>query len=254
MLLALRQRAFTDFVVMRRLRNGQDDLETWDYVEHNVAAVQALRAAGRPYLIATAHFAREASIALHSKAITPNRLLLILASPPAFTLRPGLLRVRVLLNQILKTLWRMRPDMEPVFAGGPPANLARAVHRARTPGHTMVITIDTPWYHQGGYETTFAGHARLPLSTATAKLARLAQVPIVPCIPEVIGPEKIAFHWGNPIPPPRSRDESADQATMDQIIAFIEQAIGQRPDQYVLTIGDVRRWNATEQRWRSRDQ
>jgi len=245
-----RLRMFTDFVSVRWLRQGKTDIEQWEVTEYNAAAVETMRRSGQSYLIATGHFSREATATIHARKISPHHLSLILATLPARSFRPSLLRLRTQLSEILGALRRMRPDdMDQVYVGAASSHLVAAIHRARKPGSTIIITADTPWYHEGSYARPFAGHAMLPLSTATAKLARLAQIPIVTCVPVLLGPRRIAIHWSNPILPPPRRDDQADQRIMDEVIDFLEKAIGDRPEQYSLPIGGKRRWNRANRSW-----
>ncbi len=56
----------------------------------------------------------------------------------------------------------------------------------------------------------------------------------------------VVIEWGTPISPPERKDQDADVRVMNQLLNFIERAVGSRPTQYVSEIGASRRWKRIE--------
>jgi lauroyl/myristoyl acyltransferase len=88
-----------------------------------------------------------------------------------------------------------------------------------------------------------------PFSVGTAALSRLAQCPIVACAGYIEKNGTVVLHWGPVIAPPQRKDEGADVRVTDTILDFLEDAVGRRPTQYVLYIGEERQWNPVLQSW-----
>jgi hypothetical protein len=86
-------------------------------------------------------------------------------------------------------------------------------------------------------------------SLGPAALSRLAQVPIVPVATYIDEDGTMGLEWGSVIPPPRRHDAKADLNTANQILDFLENAIGRRPCQYVLYIGEERSWDPEREVW-----
>jgi hypothetical protein len=57
------------------------------------------------------------------------------------------------------------------------------------------------------------------------------------------------LEWSTPIPAPERNDDGADARITNEVLDTLERAIGLRPGQYVLAIGEQRRWNETTKCW-----
>jgi lauroyl/myristoyl acyltransferase len=90
-------------------------------------------------------------------------------------------------------------------------------------------------------------------SIGSAVFSRMAQCPIVACATYVEKEGTVVLEWGPVIPPPQREDEAADLRTINALLDFLEKAIGQRPTQYFLYIGEERQWNAVLQTWEDPD-
>ena len=60
---------------------------------------------------------------------------------------------------------------------------------------------------------------------------------------------RTVLDWSDPIPAPARDDESADARLTGAIMDILERAVGMRPGQYVLPVGDQRRWSETAKCW-----
>jgi hypothetical protein len=83
----------------------------------------------------------------------------------------------------------------------------------------------------------------------TARLSRLSQRPIVVCVPFLDEAGRTVLEWSLPIPAPARDDDGADARITNDILDILERAIGLRPGQYVLAIGEQRRWSETAKCW-----
>src|SRR5690606_32339051 len=120
-------------------------------------------------------------------------------------------------------------------------------------GSTLIMSVDAPWdgSQAGSITRAFAGRESASFATGTARLARLAQCPIVLCMPRVEPDGRVVLHWKKVIATPDRRDAEADITITSLLLDEIEHAIGCRPEQYVMDILGERRWNAEQERWES---
>jgi lauroyl/myristoyl acyltransferase len=154
------------------------------------------------------------------------------------------------LRELHRAITRLRPhDSEIVVTGRHDRLRDRLVERLRWPGQVMVIAIDA-YGTIGSHVRPFAGDLSRPFAIGTAKIARLSQCPIVPGVPVLLGPHRVAIHWGPIIHPPAVYDVDADQRVTNLVLTFLETAVGLRPDQYVLPLNNEREWDGRAMRWR----
>jgi lauroyl/myristoyl acyltransferase len=118
--------------------------------------------------------------------------------------------------------------------------------RLREPGNTILINVDAPWEKRtaGSFSRPFAGKKERLFSTGVAQLADLTNCPIICCSYWEEPDRTIVLDWGTPI-----RKVEGQIETMNRLLDQLEVAVGERPTQYVLTIGGDRQWNATQKRW-----
>ena len=258
-------RPIVDFVILRRVIRGREDFNAWKVIETGNEAFSTLRESGRPFIIATGHFARESHLAIFLPRIIPHRIAAVAAPPPPLSRRPLAIRRRLHYCQILDALHRVRPEgLSVEFTGGFSSRLDKWL---KQPGNVVIISADAYWKGGGAYTDDslslpprdskgvhlrpFIGHLSYPIATGTAFLSRLAQCPIVPCVTFMPGDRTIAIQWGDPIAPPVQNDKDADTRMTDRLLVDIERAVGLRPSQYVLEIGCSRRWNSSAAQWDS---
>jgi lauroyl/myristoyl acyltransferase len=143
----------------------------------------------------------------------------------------------------------VRPDMKFAFLGDP--FIFDVVERLERPGCQVIVATDAYWKTtaRSAHTRPFAGMRVQTFSIGSAVFSRMAQCPIVACAPHIGKDGTIVLEWGPVIPPPQREDETADRRTTNAILDFLENAIGQRPTQYILYIGEDRRWNPVLQVW-----
>ena len=238
---------FRDFVILKRVMYGREDVSHWRIIERNSDAVVSLRETGQSFIVATAHFQRTALIANICPRVTPGNFVAVSLPPPGQIRSLNDLRLRIqygALLKVLSTAWRRPFEFAFIGARYPAASLLYA--RLRKRGNIVGIDVDAPWTKSptGSYSRPFAGLRGRDFSTGAAKLAALSQCPIVSCVCWQEDDGAFVLEWGSPI---QHVDNEID--TMNRLIDAMEVAIGERPTQYLLNIGGERRWNATRRRW-----
>jgi lauroyl/myristoyl acyltransferase len=241
---------FYTFVISRRLLRGLESTDGWKIEECNNRDVVQLRDSGQSFIVATGHFVRHAAFALYFPKITPRPLLASVAPLPAFSLAPSVIRLRLQFGQHLRDIQHCRSDIELVVAGAEGAG-RKFLKRMKVDGANAIIGADAFWNdHDGrGPTRSFAGHTSHIFATGAATLGRLAQCPVLTCAPYLKSEGTIVLEWGPTIQPPPRTDKEADIRNTNLIVEFLEGAIGRRPTQYTMYIGEERRWNAALQEW-----
>ena len=207
-----------------------------------------------PSLWPTGHFRRESYVALHMPRCCPGSLAPVFVPVPVRSLRPHNVRTRLAFGQLLEVVRHSRPDSKFVFVGGAGGAFGELLRHLEQPSCQVVVSVDAFWKVAGSnaYTRPFAGMRARPFSIGAAKLSRLAQCPIVACATHVANDGTVVLEWGTVMPPPEPDDEAADFQTINTILDFMEEAIGRRPAQYVLYIGEERRWNPVLHTWEDR--
>lgn len=245
----MQARPLTDFVALRRILRGKEDLTDWEITERNADDVNMLRKAGSSFVVATGHYCREAFICGFGSDFLPLNVVAVVGALPKER-GPYAARTRVAFGQLLEVLKRVRPKDLELFAGdGGVLELRQLVRRLRDPGTVVVISPDATWSHQSSHRRPFASQNSRAFATGTAALGRLSQCPIVPCIPVLTGRRHVTLEWGNMIPPPPIDDVASDVTITDDLLDHLELAVGERPDQYVVPLDSDRLWNREEKRW-----
>lgn len=245
-------RPFRDFVILKRVLYGREDISKWKIVEKNSDAVARLRESGQSFIVATAHFEREALLPMACSRVTPGNLMTVAHPPPKEIKTLYDLRLRIQYGTMLKVLstaWRRPFEFAFTMPRTSSSQSAASMifDRLRKRGNVLLIHVDAPWTtgpKGGRYTRPFAGLRGREFSTGAAQLAELTQRPIVSCIYWQKDDETVVLEWGSPI---QRVDDTIE--TMNRLIDPLEVAIGERPTHYVLNIGDERRWNATLKRW-----
>jgi lauroyl/myristoyl acyltransferase len=240
---------FRDFVMLRRILAGREDAWSWPIEERNLEAVKPLRDSGVSFIVALGHFARRAVWSVHLPRIVPQQLTVVVNPSPPFSFRPQGLRMYLQYGLMLQALHQIRPDLELYYAGRSTAD--KLVQKLRTPGNAVVIHADAPWpFRRGAIERPFAADTSRTFATGVAKVARLAQVPIVACVPTVSAKGGVLLEWSAPIAPGSPEDAASDERVTSAVLDALEVGIGRHPEQYVLGIGSSRRWNTEAGAWK----
>ena len=194
-------RPYRDFVTLKRILYGREDVSTWRIIERNSDEVASLRETGQSFIVATAHLHdRHCSVACPS--ITPGNLITV-GHPPPREIRSLLdLRLRIQYGTMLKALssaWRRRGEF--AFTGLGQSAASLIYERLREQGNVVCIHVDAPWPNSptGSYSRPFAGLRDRAFSTGATQLAALTRCPIVSCVYWQQDDETVIIEWGSPI-------------------------------------------------------
>jgi lauroyl/myristoyl acyltransferase len=241
-------RPFRDYVIARQIVEGREKPAHWPVESRGEPAI--LKAPGQSLIIAAGHFSRQAMSGIYVPALIPKKLSTVVAALDAPSGLRGL-RLRLQLGAMVAGIRLVREGDVDVVEIGKPGVVTGLLRRLRTPGGVVIIASDASWPEDapGGIERAFAGYGSNTLALGTARLSRLAQCPIVTCVPFLDSDGHVVLEWGDVIPAPARDDEAADARITNAILDTIERAVGRRPGQYVLPIGQGRRWSAVAECW-----
>jgi lauroyl/myristoyl acyltransferase len=245
-------RPFRDHVNAVRIATRREDMRNWTVTMRG--APDLLQDSDPSFIIATGHFSREAMGVLYAPRLVPFRLATVVA-PMTQAKTPQGLRVRLQMRELRKGIELAREGDVDIAEVAGRSFLVRLLRHLRDPGGAVIIATDAAWHGEkdGGYTRPFAGFAAQTFHLGTARLARLSQRPIVPCVPFLDGDQRVVMEWGPVIAPPARDDEAADIRITNEILDWIERRIGERPGQYVESFGHDRRWSATAKCWIGKD-
>ncbi len=242
-------RPFRDFVVLKRLLYKREYLSDWTVIETNAEAVKSIKESGEPYVLAVGHFARQANVMINSASVNPGHPIYPAHDVPGRNWPISNARMRAQLGTF-RAVDYLRNDLRFVFLQDDPhpARTLNALLSER--GNFVGIAIDAPWEggRRGSFQRPFAGLGNRAFATGVARMARMAQCPIVSCICGLDSHGNIILEWGDPIrilPHEEEREISVTNELLDRL----EKAIGERPTQYVLDVGGDRRWNSSTKQW-----
>ena len=246
------RRPFRDFVAARRIAKGLDDPALLSF--KSIGEPPCVREPGQSLIIAAGHFSREAMTGLYAADNIPKRLATVVAGVEDKPSDARGRRLRLQLGELVRGIERARKgDVEIVRVVAGVSIFGRLVNFLRQPGSVVVLAPDAVWPSSklGGFERAFAGFASHGFAFGAARLARLAQCPIVTCAPYMDEQGGVVIEWGELIAAPDRKDADADMRISNQMLDEIEHAIGARPGQYVQSIGHDRRWDPVSRKWRT---
>lgn len=243
-----------DLVILRRLRTGREHTRDWKVTEVNAGPVHDLVARKQPVLLAGGHFMESAHLVVNTRIFpqlagrTVSR-----AMPPLNSRDPAAKRER-LENELVYGLSRQLIGMTDMTRHiprvGEEGNVQdRALAQLAQPGGVVSILIDALWERPGAYRRPFAGLRERGFALGAARIARIAQVPIVLRATVFDGPMSVRVEWCDPVQPGAPDDKASDVAVIDQLLDQLERFVGRYPSQYLHPVGFERRWNAETERW-----
>lgn len=242
-------RPFRDFAFLKSVQYKRDDKAQWTVIEKNCEAVQVLKESKKSYIVASGHFTREAIGGMFSPKVTSGHPVQVAQSlpDPVRSIRDK--RILVQFGAMIHNLSYWGRETELIFCGD--SSFRKLVTRLKEPGNVVFIHIDAPWFgnERSSFSRPFTGYKNRPFSVGTARLARLVQCPIVSCVYSIEKDRTMVLEYGTPIFPEHGNDDKSEIQIMDQLLNHLETAIGERPTQYVLSIGGERRWNPVDRRW-----
>lgn len=258
-----------DLVWRQRMNVGREHIQHWRAIESNAGPVHELLSSKQSFIVAGGHFTQAAGDARH--------LILPLAGPavggavPRWRLSPFELRRRLdaqvdqhsrerllglsrgatrnsALSATVPDLWDRTTNW--TTARATPSVQEQVLAELSKPGAVSQILVDAYWEKPTAYRRPFAGMAERGFALGAARIARLAQCPVVPFV-AVLGPQPrtVVLDWGDPILPRAIGDKASDRDVIDEAVDFIERGVGRYPEQYVHPVGFDRVWNPGNETW-----
>ncbi|MBK5222592.1 MAG: hypothetical protein JJE52_06900 [Acidimicrobiia bacterium] len=244
---------YRDYLYLRRVVTGRDDLPTAADVRSEMSeATRSLLEGDQSLIVATGHFARQPMLGLYTEGVVPRRPIAVVAQLPERPSSTAEARTIEHFGQMLAVMGLARPEIR-VVPIGTLTGAREVVQRLSEPGWAAMISADATvanWMPMA-LARPFAGWAQRPFANGTAQFARMAQVPVVVAIPYLDADGACVVEWSDPLPPPGRRDRAGEATLTDQILDRLELAVGHRPAQYVIDVGEGRQWDPTNERWLS---
>jgi lauroyl/myristoyl acyltransferase len=232
---------YREAVIAVRVEEGKERIADWPVVHHNRGPFEELVRQGKPFILVTGHFASMAGYA----ALNNHPV-------PSITVAHGVPgELSLIQRQLTDQLTSAGAEVRFVLVGQSnlPAILARQL---TTPNTMLILSVDGRNSHTPHWRP-FAGYASYPCQPHAARLARLAQCPVV--FNSVTWNEAghVYIEWSRCFDPPARHDRAGETALTNALFDELEAAIGRHPTQYAWTTGFDRYWDNQAGRWRSRD-
>jgi len=204
------------------------------------------------FVVAQAHFERgTAATTVFNGANFDGRDMFVVAiKVPRFVPMPHIWRIGLQLRQLMRTCLALRPQgLEFVHTGGAVTGLVDKLQSQRI---MVSINVDAHWSRNRSstLERPFCGALKRSFSTGAAKLARLANVPLLLALPVLDSdPRQVRLRLFGPYTSEAAVPEQRDVEISQKLLDVIEREVGLRPCEYVLEIGAARRWDGESNRW-----
>lgn len=240
-----------DLVALRRLRRRREHPRQWNIVEVNAERVHQLVADHRAFVIVTGHFHHAAELAV-GNGLYPWAVGKGMNAPvPAWQRSSRIVRER-LQNHLLFGIGPAidgREDKQFFPPVGDPNLMPAILEDLAKPDGCVRIYIDAIWDKPRAHRRPFAGMNERAFALGAARIARLAQCPVIleVCLYQPDG--SVRVEWGPCVEPSDVNAVAADVDVMDQLIDALEIAVGRYSEQYLHPIGWERTWNAETRRW-----
>ena len=231
---------YREAVLAVRLEEGKERIADWPVVHHNRGPFERLVREGRPFLLVTGHFAAIAAY----RALDTHPVASITATHglPA--------ELSPIQRQFVGRPTSAGANVRFVHVGQP--SLPVVLARQLTTPNTMLILILDGQNDLAPHWRPFAGYASYPCQLHAARLARLAQCPVVFNSVTWDKRGRVYVEWSNSFDPPARHDRAGETALTDALFDELEAAIGRHPTQYTWTTGFDRYWDGRAACWRSR--
>lgn len=242
-------RPFRDFVSMSRLIAKREDANLREIESRDAPSI--LTEPGQSLIVATGHFSREPMECLYTHRAIPKKLATVVAALDRRSIKPRALRLRLQFGMMVDAIRAIRAGDVDIMHVGKPGLVTKLVRHLKAPDTVVIISSDAVLTkgREVGLHRAFAGHPKVDFALGTARLSRLSQRPVVVCVPFLDEAGRTVLEWSEPIPAPARDDEDADFRITGAVMDILERAVGVRPGQYVLPVGDQRRWNEAAQCW-----
>lgn len=258
-----------DLVWCQRMRHGKEHIDNWRLIETNEGPVHDLVPSHQSFIVAGGHFmdaatkARHKVLPVHGRSLSgavprwqfsPLELRRRLAEQVSHGARErflGLTTGGATMPEIkakIPDYWERQTDWTAIKQ---PTNAQEMLlAELARPGSVCQILVDAYWEKPGAYHRPFAGIAERGFAVGAARIARLAQCPIVPYVIVLDEePRTVRIDWGDPIPPPPIDDRDSDRRVTDLALDFVERGVARYPTQYLLPMGWARHFDPAAAAW-----
>lgn len=241
-----------------RIEAGRERLSDWTILETGGDALRQLVADGTSFIVARGHFIGARSSFF--RGVLFPEWVSVRAARGGWRLSPFDLRRR-LARRRRPQANRQTVDVPDRWWHGYDWNRASArtnsqeemLRALSVPGSVVSIYSDAYWEKAGAYRRPFAGDGDRGFALGTARTARLAQCPVIPCVVALgLQPRTLHVEYGPVILPGAAGDSSADIEVTDRVLAWLERGVGRYPAQYPRS-GIDRTWDASSETWIARE-
>jgi hypothetical protein len=239
---------YMDLIDLRRASTGREDLARWTVEEVNNEAVLDRVEKGLPILRVGGHFsfASILPLALRYPELSPVG---VAYAKPAFKLDGDVLIARLMLGIGLQLANRLRPEgvqMSYVGVADVQGDLIDALSK---PNGVGAMLIDVFWNKPNAYRRPYCGTVDTPFAVGAARVARLAQVPVVVSTSQRTGRRSSCVYYSDLYFPGAADDASGDIPLMNQLVDELERYVGRFRAAYPRFIGWQRRWDEHAEAW-----
>jgi lauroyl/myristoyl acyltransferase len=227
--------------------NRRDELDKWRVVDVDGERVHETVRAGRPLIIAFPHMNIGLLVPVGAH-LGASRGLVGVWPPPAQRFRGWAAEQRMLHRLLVRAL----AGVNGAVAGTDGAAGPSLVRELRRPGTVLGLAVDVCWGDGASHLRPFMGHPEWAFHPGPARLARLAQCPIVLCVPIRTAERELTIHWGPFIEPAGRGERAADAQVTDQLTERLEEALtlhGSEQYLYPMAPEGGRRWDREVGRW-----
>lgn len=227
--------------------NRRDELQKWRVSDISGERVHEAVRLGRPLIIAFPHMNIGLLVPVGAH-LGASRGLVGVWPPPKQRFRGWAAEQRMLHRLLVRALARVNGGV----AGTDGAAGASLLHELRRPGTVLGLAVDVCWGEGAKHRRAFMGHPEWAFHPGPARLARLAQCPIVLCVPIRTGERELTIHWGPFIEATERGDRAADSRVTEQLIERLEEVLTRHgSDQYLypMALEGGRRWDREAGRW-----
>lgn len=245
---------FRDYVMFLMVMNGREDPSKWTIIERNPEGIEQLRRSEKSFILVSGHFSQIVLLRPRLPYDHHHRFQVAIDIPRRINSLLDL-RVRIKHGTLLEACSCCDKDSEIGIIGNDLSAATQMYMKLREPGNVVSIALDAAWdkNHIGSYERPFAGARRRWFSMGAVQLARFTGCPVIGCVLWLKTDRSLVVEWGEPFRIAQN-DLAGEVKVMNNLLNMLEVAVGKRPAQYYLTIGNERRWNSHKEQWEDLDE
>lgn len=225
-----------------RLEESREDPARWTTIWRNSAHVERLMAEGKSFILTCGHFA----------AIAPMALLYNLRARNVYIVYGGKKEFDWMMSWMASRPNAHGATVHFAHVGEGSDSALELVRGLSEPGTVVWMSMDLNNEVKPRYWRPFGPVASYPIRPYAARLARLAQCPVVYHVTTTRLDDRAVTEFGAPLQPPARNDKEGEIALTDRLLDQLEVSMGRHPEQYA-RFGEImltgRRWNRRTERW-----